>query len=81
MTVAELANVCKSQLKVMSAYNGRVFCHDFNKDKHGKYADREVLSVWADMCITDSGFRRYALPIMCVYVSDIETFERENSAK
>lgn len=78
MTLAELAKVCRTCLKVMSAYNGKVLCFKYDNEKHTKYANREVLSVWADVTIADSGFENYARPIMCAYVEDLETYKKEH---
>lgn len=70
MTLQEFREYhCRSELKVMSAYNGKVLCKDFNEKKHAHLADREVHSVWAECVSTKGlGFGNIAKPIICVYV-------------
>lgn len=70
MTVIELSEITHTPLKVLSARTGKVMCHAFNKEKHAQLAGREVLSVWAELEITDSGFGNYCRPIMKVYAVD-----------
>ena len=71
MTVAEFYKECdcKSVLKVLSGRNGRVFTAHYKPEKHEKtVGKREILAVWAELQITDSGFGNYCRPIMCCYV-------------
>lgn len=68
MTVAELEKVSQSPLKVMSGFNGKVLCHRFKKDKHQEIGEREVVSVWPEISVKNSGFRSFASAVLCVYV-------------
>lgn len=80
MTVAELFEKCKVQsvLKVMSGYNGKVLCHDFNPKKHVEIGCRRVECIWADIAVKESGFGHYAKPIMCVYADGLKEMEESN---
>lgn len=68
MMVAELALVAQTPLKVMSGYNGKVLCRAFKKEKHEEIGKREVLSVWSEIAVTNSGFHSFASSTLCVYV-------------
>lgn len=83
MTVAELFNKCKVQstLKVMSAFNGKVLCHNFNPEKHKEIGERCVHAVWADIAVRETGFEHYARPIMCVYADGIKEMEEATNEK
>lgn len=67
MTVAELAKVSERPLKVMSSFNGKVLCHRFKEDKHQEIGAREVMAVWPEISVTNSGFSSHAVAILCVY--------------
>lgn len=67
MTVAELGMVAQRPLKVMSGFNGKVLCHRFKGDKHQEIGSREVLSVWPEFSVTNSGYSSHATAILCVY--------------
>jgi len=67
MTVAELAKVTETSMKVMSAYNGKVLCHRFDPGKHKEIGEREVRSVWADLDILNGAFGKQAKALICVY--------------
>lgn len=72
---------CKSELKVLSAFNGKVLCHNFNPKKHESIADREVNTVWAEIKVSPNySFGNYAKPIICVYVDGRKEYE-ETMAK
>lgn len=77
MTVAELFEKCKVQstLKVMSAFNGKVLCRNFNPERHREIGERRVSAVWADIEVRESGFGHYANPIMCVYADGLKEME------
>lgn len=78
MTLQEFRKYhCQSELKVMSGYNGKVLCKDFNEKKHAHLADREVHSVWAE-CVATKGlaFGNIAKPIICCYVDGKEEAEK-----
>ena len=74
MTLAEFnTHYCHGELKVMSGFNGKVLCRDFNHSKHDELGDREVLDVWAEIKVTNSVcFGNSAKPIICVYVDGAE---------
>lgn len=80
MTVAELYKDCrvKSILKVMSAYNMKVLCQNFNPEKHKDIGERRVSAVWAEILIQRSAFGNYAKPIMCVYADGLKEMEEAN---
>ena len=67
MTVAELAKVMKTTIKVLSGYNGKVLCHRFDPEKHKEIGERQTDCVWADLVITDGVFGKYAQAIICCY--------------
>ena len=77
MTLSEFyEHHCKSDLKVLSAFNGKVLCRNFNPQKHVEIADREVHSVWAEIVVTTRcSFGNYAKPIICVYVDGRKEYE------
>ena len=79
MTVSEFyKQYCHSELKVLSAFNGKVLCHNFNLKKHESIADREVSSVWAEIKVSANlSFSNYAKPIICVYVDGRKEYEEE----
>lgn len=83
MTVSELFDRCKVQstLKVMSAFNGKVLCHNFNPEKHKEIGERRVSTVWADILVRDTGFGHYASPIMCVYADGLKEMEEATNEK
>lgn len=74
-------SVAKSKIKVMSGYNGRVLCYQFHPEKHAKIGERKLLSVWAELEVTDSGFGNYCKAIICAYVDGSEEREKELSLK
>lgn len=80
MTVNEFAKICNSPLKVLSAYNGKVLCYQFNPDKHAEIGKREISDcVWAEMNVVKSPFGNYARPIMCCYVNGSVEYEKERN--
>lgn len=83
MTVSELFEKCKVQstLKVMSAFNGKVLCHNFNPEKHEEIGNRRVECVFADIVVRESGFGHYASPVMCVYANGLKEMEEANHDK
>lgn len=68
MTVCELSKLSRSPLKCLSGYNGKVLCFEFKEDKHKEIGEREVLSVWADIRVSEHGYGHWALPHLCCYV-------------
>lgn len=79
MTVKEFVDTMRveSTLKVLSGYNGKVVCRDFNKNKHIDIGEREIISVFADLLIKDIGFGKHAYPIICVYVNGYEEYKKD----
>lgn len=77
MTLSEFyKHYCKSELKVLSAFNGKVLCRNFNPNKHENIADREVHAVWAEVSVAPHfTFGNYAEPIICVYVDGRKEYE------
>lgn len=77
MTLSEFYKFyCKSELKVMSAFNGKVLCRNFIPEKHKGIADREVRSVWAEIKSSSNySFGNYAKPIICVFVDGRKEYE------
>ena len=78
MTVAELAQVAQTSLKVMSAYNDKVLCHRFNPDTHKEIGLRAVRSVWADLRILNGVFGKHVTPMLCVYADGAPEAFKEN---
>lgn len=78
MTVAELAKVAQTSMKVMSAHNGKVLCHRFDAEKHRAIGEREVRAVCADLCILNGAFSKQCAPMLCVYADGTEECYKEN---
>lgn len=82
MTVAEFKkHYCQSKLKIMSGYNGKVLCQDYDDKKHPHIADREIDCVWAEIKIVKSTFGDYAEPIMCAYVDGKQEYMKDKGAE
>lgn len=79
MTVLEFSKICKSPLRCISAYNGKILCYEFNAEKHTEIGKRELYDVWADMQVTDCGFGNYARPILCAFVCGAPEYEKERA--
>lgn len=77
MTVAELAKIVRTSIKVMSAYNGKVLCHRFDPEKHKEIGERKTDCVWADLVIVESCFGRQAKAIVCCYADGRKEWEQE----
>lgn len=77
MIVSEFSKICKSPLRCISAYNGKILCYEFNAKKHTQIGEREVYDVWSDIQVTDCGFGSYARPILCVFVDGRAEREKE----
>lgn len=62
---------CKSALKVLSARTGKVFTPYYKQEKHAEsVGKKELLAVWAELQVANSGFGNYCRPIMCCYAGD-----------
>ena len=68
MTVYDFSKMCRSRLRVLSAYNGKVLCYEFHADKHKEIGKREILNVWAAVSVSGHGYSQYAYPHLCCYV-------------
>lgn len=82
MTVNELCNEIQIQspLRLLSAYNGRVLCYEFNpqKDEHKKLGGRKVYDIWAEMRVTqNAGFGNWADVVICAFVDGYPEYEKE----
>ena len=81
MTVNELYNEIgvKSPMKILSAYNGRVLCYNFNleNEKHQALGERIILDIWAEINVSKRlGFGNYADVILCAYVDGAPEYEK-----
>lgn len=81
MTVNEYMDICRSSLKVLSAYNGRVLCASFDPTKHTAIGERKIISVWSDVKLVRGNFGQYTTPIMCCYVDGYKEYMEEQYAK
>lgn len=82
MTVAEFFKFhCRSELKIMSGYNGKILCKSFNPNKHESIGQREVSSVWAEIKPKKGTFGNVAEPIICAYVDGHEEYKKERGAE
>lgn len=78
MTVLELSKVSQTHMKIMSSYNGKVLCHRFDPEKHKEIGEREVISVWADLCIVKGPFGDSAKAIIRCYAHGGEEYCAEH---
>ena len=70
LTVGDFAKICKTDIKVMSGFNGKVLCKRFDPKKHTEIASREIVSVWSEIEASKSmGYRNFAHANMCVFVN------------
>jgi hypothetical protein len=72
MTVKEMASVIQTGIKIKDGGNGKVLCYRYKADKHAYLDDREVLSGWAEIRVSNSGYSSFASPVICVYVEHKE---------
>ena len=77
MNLEMISEICASPLKVYSAYNGKVLCHSYNKDKHKHLNEREVQKLWSDIVVSKGGYSPYATAVLCVYVDGTQEYEEE----
>ena len=69
LTVGDFAKICQTDIKVMSGFNGKVLCKRFNPKKHTEIANREIVSVWSEICVSKPmGYSNEAFAEICVYV-------------
>ena len=70
LTVGDFAKICQTDIKVMSGFNGKVLCKQFNPKKHTEIASREIVSVWSEIEASKSmGYRNFAHGNICVFVN------------
>lgn len=83
MTVQEFYESCecKSQLKVLSGYNGKVLCYSYDPQKHSEIGERELLCIWADIKVSSYGFGNCATPILCCHASGTKEYEAEEALR
>ena len=82
MTLKEFGAIAQGNIKVRSAYNGKVLAKRFAPERHANIADREVSTVWAEVEATKSmTFSNIALPILCVYVNGYEEYLQEKGGE
>lgn len=72
MSVKELANITHSPIKVLSARDGKLLCHQFSEEKHPHLKDRTVSAIWSEIKVKNYGFSGYANAVICVYVPESE---------
>ena len=72
-------SLAKSKIKVISGYNGKVLCFRFQPEKHSAIGKRELLTVWAELEVINSGFGNCCQPILCVYVDGHEELAKESA--
>ena len=77
MTIKELATVIQTGIKIKDGGNGKVLCYRYKADKHDFLADREVLSAWAEIDVSNVGYDSFARPVICVYVEHKEGEQHE----
>ena len=67
MTVRELRESTYSTIEVLDSHSGRVLCHNYKEEKHDRFADKEVISIWAKIKTeTDESVAR---AILSIYVN------------
>jgi hypothetical protein len=77
MTVSELACFTHTGIKVKDGGTGKVLCYRYRSDKHEKLANRQILSIWAEIDVSNGGFDSFARPTICVYVEHKESDDHE----
>lgn len=78
MTLLEFHDgYARSEIMVMSAFDGKVLCKAFDPKKHNKYANREIISIWADVRLSSGiSYGNWVKPIICVYVDGKEEADK-----
>ena len=72
MTLKGLSDIVSCGIKVHDAHNGKVLCRAYYPEKQTNLADREVLSIWTEINVKNSGFDSFARPVLCVYVAHLD---------
>ena len=81
MTVYELSKLNRSPLKCLSGFNGKVLCFEFKADKHKEIGEREVLSVWADIRVSEQTYGHWALPHLACFVDGKKEYDEAFARK
>lgn len=81
MKLKEFAELCRSPIKVLSAYNGKVLCHHFDKEKHIEIGEREFHCCWSEIKVGNSTYGNWANSVICVYVDGHEEYLKEQQKK
>jgi len=68
MKIKDLAEVTNTSIKIKDGKNGKVLCSRYRASKHESLSDREVLGVWSEIDVCNSGYDSFARPVICVYV-------------
>ena len=74
-------NHCRCSLKLFSAYNDKLLCKSFNPQKHVELAEREILSIWADVEVTKGANSKMLYPIICAYVNGRIEYQKEKGGE
>lgn len=73
---------CTFDIKVLSSYNGKLLCKNYNPKKHSHLNSREVRSMWPDLVVVKGVLgSSIAKPILCLYVDGREEYEEEQKNK
>lgn len=72
MTVNELSVLTNSDIKIKDAKDGKILCHRYRSPNHDHLANREVLAIWAEIDVFNSGYSSTAKAIIFVYVEHID---------
>jgi hypothetical protein len=81
MKVKELAEITRGELRLLSGYNGKILCRSYDTSKHKDLGEREVLSLWPDIRISDGSFGNWAKPVLGVYVDGYTEAEKDFQKK
>ena len=74
MKVKEFYKYIKAPLKIISGFNGKVLCRNYQPRLHDeKFGDRIITNVWSEVEIKDKPFGNVITPIIVCYVhGDVE---------
>ena len=68
LTVGDFAKICRTDIKVLSGFNGEVLCERFNPRTHTEISGREIISIWSEIRAKPMGYSNAAFAEICVYV-------------
>ena len=74
MKVKEFYKYIKAPLKIISGFNDKVLCRNYQPRLHDeKFGDRIITNVWSEVEIKDKPFGNVIIPIIVCYVyGDVE---------